>query len=117
MSNNQPSGEIIVFALPDAATEAGDYDQVRGGYDEVRGWFDRPKPTTVSVTNLHQQINVFLTNMEAALKETPKEVGGFQLSEIEITAGIMAGGEIALVGFGVKGEISGGLRFVLKRSE
>jgi len=117
MSDDQPSGEIIVYTLPEAATGTDDYDQVRGGYDEVRGWFGRPKQTTISVTKLQQQINVFLVQMGEALKETPSEVGGLKLNEIEVSAGITAGLEIALIGFGgAKGELTGGLRFTFKHS-
>ncbi len=117
MSNNQPSDSIIVYTMPEPAPEPGEYDQVRGDHEASRDWLGRPKQATVSALQLQQQINVFLVQIGAALKDTPPEVGGFNLTEIEITAGITAGLEIALIGFGGgKGEITGGLHFVFKRS-
>ena len=117
MSDQQPSGSIIVYTMPGAAENANDYGQMRGDYDQTRGWFGSPKSTTVSTVKLQQQINVFLVQMGEALKETPAEVGGFKLDEIEISAGITAGLEIALIGLGgAKGELTGGLRFTFKRS-
>ncbi|MFN8594974.1 MAG: hypothetical protein U0559_02135 [Anaerolineae bacterium] len=118
MSDQQPSDSIIVYTMPDVSEKTNDYDQMRGDYDQERKWFGSPKPTTVSSVKLQQQINVFLVQMGEALKETPAEVGGFKLNEIEISAGITAGLEIALIGLGsAKGELTGGLRFTFKRSE
>ncbi|HLF28577.1 MAG TPA: hypothetical protein VJG32_19760 [Anaerolineae bacterium] len=117
MPDDQLPTDLIVYTLPEPAAEPGDYDRVRGDTDQTRGWFGRPKPVTVSATKLQQQINVFLIQMGEALKETPAEVGGLQLDEIEVSAGITAGLEVALIGFGgAKGELTGGLRFTFKRS-
>lgn len=117
MSDHQSSADIIVYTMPEPAPEPGEYDRVRGDHEASRDLFGRPQKTTVSVTQLQQQINVFLVQMGDALKETPTEAGGFKLTEIEIAAGITAGLEIALLGIGGgKGEITGGLHFVFKRS-
>ena len=117
MSDQQSSGTIMVYTMPGAAQNVSDYDQMRGDYDQERSWFSSPKATPVSAEKLQQQINVFLVQMGEALKETPAKVGGFALDEIEISAGITAGLEIALIGLGgAKGELTGGLRFTFKRS-
>lgn len=114
---DRPNDTIIVYALPEPDMETDEYERMRGGYgEEVRGWFRRAQPTPIAVNQLQQQLNVFLVQMDGVLKTVPREAGGFTLDEIEFSAGITTGGEIALFGFGgVSGEFNGGLRVVFKR--
>ena len=42
MSDQQPSGSIIVYTMPDVSEKANDYDQMRGDYGQMRGWFGSP---------------------------------------------------------------------------
>ncbi len=110
--------EIIIYGILGPAAKPDEYDQMRGDYDQPRGWPVRPEPTRINVTKLQQQINIFLVQMDGALKETPQQVGGFRLSEVEISAGVTLKGEIALIGVGgAEAGLTGGLRFVFKRGE
>lgn len=76
--------------------------------------------TTIKVENLQTQINFFLNQMDTVLTSTPEKVGDFNLSEIEVSAAIVAQAKgkigIALLGQGeISGQITGGLKFVFKR--
>jgi hypothetical protein len=115
MTGEKLSDEIILYTFL-GEVEAVDYDQVRGAYEETRGWASRSQRTTITSAQLQQQVNVFLLLIDSALKETPKEVGGFRLDEFEISAGITAGGKLTLLEMaGGKAEVNGELRFVFKR--
>lgn len=60
---------------------------------------------TFKVDVLSQNINVFITQVEALIKDTPKDVGNFQFSEFTVSAEVSAKGSLVILGSG--GEMSG----------
>src|SRR5689334_10524773 len=45
---------------------------------------------SVDIVSLQGQVNVFLQQLDQVMSETPEKVGGFRLSEFEVSAGIVA---------------------------
>jgi hypothetical protein len=79
-----------------------------------------PRIEKVNIEGLQSQINIFLDQMNIAISKAPEKVGGFRLSELEVSAGIVVeakgGVKLALLASGeVSGCINGGVKFVFKR--
>ncbi len=119
MKKSSSAGKITVITLaPNASSQMGDEDVVRGiGEETPRGRW-RVVQKQVNASDLTNQINVFLAQIEMALKDTRSSVGPFQLSEFEVSAGMTATGKLALFTvLGAEAGVNGGLKFVFKRSE
>jgi len=120
MANTSIPDEITVITLAPTVRSGREDDQ-----DAVRGMEDETLRTQwgviekqVKASDLTGQINVLLVQIEIALKDTHSSVGPFRFSEFEITAGMTATGKLALFTvFGAEAGVSGGLKFVFKRSE
>ena len=82
------------------------------GESGIRGW--GPKPLRVS--ELTEQMNVFISQMGEMLGKTPTKVGNFQFEEFEIQAEITAKGSLALLGTGGEAGATGGIKFVFRRA-
>lgn len=119
--NNEPriildSGDIKQEILVLTSSQI-DQDVTRGGSLRTK----LPNVTSVEITHLQTQINVFLTQLDTIMAEAPEKVGAFKLTEFEVTAGIVVQGKgqigIALLGLAeLSGQVNAGLKFVFKRS-
>lgn len=70
-----------------------------------------------SIAELSEEINVLLAQIDVVLKDTQPSVGPFQFSEFEVSAGMTASGKLALFSvLGAEAGVSGGLKFVFKRT-
>ena len=107
------SDEIRIIPLPEEAVT--DYEPLRGGPGTGRAV--GAGAITVKLSELSNGVKEFLAQMEVLLKDTPAAVGGFALSELEVSAGITANGKLTLFGVaGAEAGIEGGLKFVFKRA-
>jgi hypothetical protein len=114
--NEKENNQILIIS--NVSAKDTDKELARRGSSIVS---KMPNLTSVDVTNLQTQINVFLQQMNIVMSNTPEKVGDFKLSEFEVTAGIVVQGKgqigIALLGQAeISGQINGGLKFVFKRS-
>jgi len=69
----------------------------------------------VDVERLRQNMTAFLEALQEMLAAEPKDIGDFRLAEVEVSAEITAEGSLRLLGTGVSGAGTGGIRFVLRR--
>lgn len=69
----------------------------------------------VAVGTLQENLRRFLNQMDTVIGESPKDVGGLRLDEVEIHVQIDGKGNIGLLGM-AKAEIAaqGGIKFVLR---
>lgn len=72
-------------------------------------------PTKVAVNAFSENINSFLSQMNAVLENTPSASSTFQFVEIEVTAEINARGQIVLKGTAGESGSSTGIRFVFRK--
>jgi hypothetical protein len=79
----------------------------------VRGGFIKQ----IDVDQVAVNVNLFLTQMSGVLGNTPEKLGKFHLDEFEVHADISAEGQLVLLGTGGKAGITGGLKFVFRRSK
>lgn len=119
MTKNADPDEITVITLGSLSSNKGQSGQstTRGGRGSgsTEGSLAEGK---IKSSELTAQINAFLTQMEAALKETKSLIGDFQFSEFEVSAGMTATGKLALFTVvGAEASVSGGLKFVFRRVE
>jgi hypothetical protein len=54
-----------------------------------RGARRLPNLTSVDISSLQGQVSIFLQQLKQVISETPDKVGGFRLSEFEMSAGIV----------------------------
>jgi hypothetical protein len=76
---------------------------------------------SVNLSDLQQQVNIFLQQVNVMMADAPEKVGGFQLAEFEVSAGITLEGKgevkLALLASGeIGGGINAGLKFLFRRS-
>ena len=72
--------------------------------------------STVKVSELAGSIQVFLEQVGRLLTQTPNQLGAFEFSEFEISAGVTASGHLTLFGVaGAEAGLEGGLKFVFKK--
>jgi hypothetical protein len=67
-------------------------------------------------TELANNMNRFLENLNVALEQTPNKVGNFEFVELEIYAEVSAKGTFKVLGTGVEAGGNGGLKFVFRRN-
>jgi len=72
-------------------------------------------PIKVAVNAFSENINIFLSQMNAVLENTPGTSSTFQFVEIEVAAEINARGQIVLKGTASEAGSSTGIRFVFKK--
>lgn len=73
------------------------------------------KKLEIGVEQLSINVNVFLAQMGSIVANTPAQVGGFQLAEIEVSAEITGKGQVILWGVGGEVGTGGGIKFVFKK--
>ena len=71
----------------------------------------------IDPARLSKNLNAFIAQMDSVLSETPDMVGGYKLTEMEVSLEINAEGQIVL--WGVGGHIggTGGLSLTFKRED
>lgn len=72
-------------------------------------------PSKVMVDVLGENINVFLSQMNGVLENTPSTVSTFQFVEFEITAEVNAKGQIVIMGTGGELGLTSGIKFVFRK--
>ena len=72
-------------------------------------------PAKVAVNAFSENMNLFLSQMEAVLEHIPKTPSMFQFVELEITAEINARGQIILKGTPGEAGPASGIKFVFRR--
>src|SRR5919112_1144510 len=90
--------------------------------EQDKVWVVTSEPVTrggnlkqLKVEELSININLFLDQLNNALKSTPENVGKFQFVEFEVHAEITAKGTLAILGTGGEAGATGGLKFVFRR--
>lgn len=107
--------EITVFAISDDKPRE-DYDRMRTPEESRNWWSGKIEKATLNVSQLQQEINIFVAQINQVLPQTPPKVDGFHLTEFEVTAGLTVKGKLAIFAIaGVDAEIAGSLKFVFKR--
>ena len=79
-----------------------------------------PNLQDVDIGKLQTQVNIFLTQMNQVMQDTPESVRGFRLSEFEVSVGLVFQGEgeikLALIANAkASAELNAGLKFVFKK--
>jgi hypothetical protein len=74
----------------------------------------RPVDTVVNVSEMREQYERFLRNLQSIIDVGEGFAGSFQPSEIHFNAEIDGNGEFKLVGTGVGIEVKGGVTIVLR---
>ena len=74
-------------------------------------------PTKVAVNGFSENINIFLSQMNAVLENTPSTSSAFQFVELEVTAEVNAKGQIILKGTGGESGLSTGIKFVFRKPQ
>lgn len=72
-------------------------------------------PAKVTVNAFSENMNLFLSQMDAVLENIPNTASLFQFVELEITAEINARGQIILKGAAGEAGPSSGIKFVFRR--
>jgi len=112
MTDQTVSDEIRIIPLPEEAVTS--YEPLRGAPGAKRSG---ARAVTVRLAELSEGVKEFLAQMEALLRDAPAAVGGFTLSELEVSAGITADGKLTLFGVaGAEAGIDGGLKFVFRKA-
>jgi hypothetical protein len=70
----------------------------------------------IDVNQVAVNVNLFLEQMGDVLSNTPEKLGRFHLDEIEVHADISAEGQLILLGTGGRTGLSGGVKFVFRRT-
>lgn len=71
---------------------------------------------TVSVSTLKENMQAFFHQLQEIIGPGKETIGAFELSQIEVTAQVTGDGKVCLLGSGVKIEVQGGIKFILKRT-
>lgn len=100
--SDQPQQTLKVLARDEAVHRGGQHVSTR--------IFD------VDVYALSENVNVFLTQMNTVLENTPEATGGFHLTEFTITAEISGKGTLTLLGSGGELAASGGITFKFEKT-
>lgn len=72
--------------------------------------------TELRVEQLSGSINLFLGQLDSVLRDTPKQVGKFQLTEFELYAEVSTDGTLKVLGTGIGVGAMGGLKFKFCRT-
>jgi hypothetical protein len=61
-------------------------------------------------------VNLFINQIGGILEKTPEKLGKFQFVEFEVNAEVSAKGTLSLLGTGGEAGVTGGLKFVFRRT-
>jgi hypothetical protein len=73
-------------------------------------------PRELKVEDLSVNVNLFLGQIETILQKAPETVGRFKFVEFEVHADVSAKGQLVLLGAGGEAGVTGGLKFVFRRT-
>ena len=74
------------------------------------------KASKVAMDTLQKNMSGFLGGMDKVMRNSPKDIGGLTLDEVEIYAQIDSKGNVGLFGLvGAEFAAQGGIRFVLRK--
>jgi hypothetical protein len=106
---NNESNSIMIFTS-DKPEKQEEYEVTRGPEKH----FYNTISTTVN--GLQKNMNKFLKSLDTILKNSPQEVGGLKLDEVEINAQIDGKGNIGIAGIlGAEVSTQGGIKIVLRK--
>jgi len=106
-SNNQ------IFVVTSMEEESGRKPVERGLGDALK----KSAIKAVDVSALKDNMERFFNQLREILATGKDKIGEFEIDEVEVSAQITAGGEVCLMGSGVKIGAGGGVKFVLKRGK
>ena len=110
MNNN--ADHILIFAGGEAAAPQHDARRGLGGAMKTA----TAKASEVAVSTLQENMRLFLESLDTIINESPKDVGGFVLDEVEICAQIDSKGNVGIYGIaGAEVSAQGGIKFVLRK--
>jgi hypothetical protein len=108
--NREPLDEISVVTIGEGAS---DPETLRSGFG---GRLSAGEVTNIKLAELAEGVNQFLLQMDSILKDIRASAGGFELSEVSVSAGVKASGKLTLFGVaGAESGVEGGLVFKFKR--
>lgn len=81
----------------------------------MRGEKRGKKVAHLDVTQLSNNVNIFLTQLNGIVEKAPESVGKFKFVELTVSAEISASGQFLLLGTGGAVEATGGLKFVFRK--
>ncbi len=97
-------------------TERGEKFVVMVADSEMRSLTDRIlSQIEIDSTTLSTNLNVFIAQIDGVLSKAPDTVGGFGLTEVEISVEISADGQVVLWGVGGQVGGKGGISLTFKR--
>ena len=112
MDKTHTTDEIYIMAMPEETPT--EHDPMLGLSDII----GKLQSTKVKLTDLSENIKLFMGQMETLFSEVPTALGEFEFSEFEVSAGINADGKLTLFGVaGAEAGIQGGLKFVFKKRD
>lgn len=115
MSEQTIPDEIMILPLPSQKEEIGEYDPLLD--EEAIRETRASRVITARLSEMKAGLTTFLAQVDTLLKDTAIIAGEFALEEVELSAGVTAGGSFVLFGVGgVEGALEGGIRFVFKRT-
>ncbi len=106
--------EITIIPLPTQREPSEDYDPLLG--DEAAEDTRISRAINARLSEVKTGLTTFLAQIDTLLKDTATVAGEFSLDEVEVSAGVTAGGKFVLFGVGAEGSLDGGIRFVFKRN-
>ncbi len=83
--------------------------------EQVSNTRSKRPPSKIMVDVLGENINIFLSQMNGVLENTPSTVSTFQFVEFEITAEVNAKGQIVIMGTGGELGLTSGIKFVFRK--
>jgi hypothetical protein len=72
-------------------------------------------PKELKVDVLANNVNLFLTQIEGVLANTPETVQKFQFAEFTVSAEVSAKGQLVLLGTGGEAGATGGITFTFRK--
>lgn len=100
-SNVPSSAEISIIAVSESDLRD----------DEPR----LPVLQNIGVQQLSTNLKSFLSQLDQVLDNLNQRVGGFEVDEMEVYAEISAEGKVSLLGTGIQGGATGGIKLILRR--
>lgn len=106
--SDKADAQVFVVTSIEAETDSTPVERGLGGSikNTVRA---------VNVSTLRENMGQFFDQLQEMLASGKGKIGEFEISQVEVSAQITAGGEVCILGSGMKAEAQGGIKFVLKR--
>jgi hypothetical protein len=109
---NDNADHILIFAGDETAAPPPDVRRGLGGAMKTA----TAKASEVAVSTLQENMRLFLKSLDTIINESPKDVGGLTLDEVEICAQIDSKGNVGISSIvGAEVSAQGGIKFVLRK--